>query len=309
MNNYEYTLSSENPERYSYIDAYFPHTPYDKNQLIVTGLTTTANIRILKKSDYITIDGSKIYMNDDYSNLRHDEFAATLNQLLPNGLLITLDNCNRFVFTSPNLFTIGETSYNLRVVLGLHPFDTLELIPAWVNAVYVYVIPTVGFMLSTPILYLVSNVGQQTFRYSRSSRNIQSTAIVMRINNSFSPNFPITALNGEFVTNILGSNISNLWFQLVDANLIELDLLSPLYISISIRPIISEHQPNVILPDVINPTVLVGGVPRYVLESLLTTNSVELLGNPEYISSLNPEHFKEFVVEQPKETEEQKQNP
>ena len=59
----------------------------------------------------------------------------------------------------------------------------------------------------------------------------------MRINNSFSANYPIVSGNSDFQTVIKSNDLTNLYFILVDANLKELTLLSPLYITIHVQPI------------------------------------------------------------------------
>ena len=53
----------------------------------------------------------------------------------------------------------------------------------------------------------------------------------MRINNSFSANFPIISNNVEFTTYVISNSLSDIWFKLVDANFHSIKLLSPIYIS------------------------------------------------------------------------------
>ena len=59
----------------------------------------------------------------------------------------------------------------------------------------------------------------------------------MRINNSFSANYPIVSGNSDFETIIKSNDLSNVSFFLVDANCVELTLLSPLYLTIHVKPI------------------------------------------------------------------------
>ena len=44
-----------------------PKTEYCR--LTITSLTTMANFVVLEKDDYISIDGNKYYINDDYSDV------------------------------------------------------------------------------------------------------------------------------------------------------------------------------------------------------------------------------------------------
>ena len=99
------------------------------------------------------------------------------------------------------------------------------------------VVESVGFKLSTPVLYLLSYVGAKTFKnkLDESDKSYMATLrIAMRIDNSFSANFPIMSGNSDFQTVIKSNDLSNVMFWLVDANLKELTLLSPLYITIHV---------------------------------------------------------------------------
>jgi hypothetical protein len=132
--------------------------------------------------------------------------------------------------------SIDDASYNVRLLMGVHPFDKLELSEEWYEGyVTTLTIPTVGFMLSTPVLYLTCNIGQKTYMNNQRSKYTQNSKIVMRLNNSFSANYPIIAGNAEFSTTVMSNDLTNVEFKLVDANMVEIDLLSPMYISVSIR--------------------------------------------------------------------------
>ena len=88
---------------------------------------------------------------------------------------------------------------------------------------------SVGFFQSTPILYLVSNVGAQC--YQNRNRTYFDQTIVLIIYNSFSANLPIVCNNAEFSTMVSSNSLGNVWFKLVDANFEDIRLLSPLYIA------------------------------------------------------------------------------
>ena len=59
----------------------------------------------------------------------------------------------------------------------------------------------------------------------------------MRINNAFSANFPIVDGNSDFETVIKSNDLSFVEFYLVDANLHEINLLCPLYLTIHVQPL------------------------------------------------------------------------
>ncbi len=59
----------------------------------------------------------------------------------------------------------------------------------------------------------------------------------MRLNNSYSAAYPIFATNGDFIVKVLSTDLSDMRFTLVDANYVEVKLLNPMYITISVEPI------------------------------------------------------------------------
>ena len=96
---------------------------------------------------------------------------------------------------------------------------------------------TVGYFLSTPILYLLTNIGSHVFYNDiKNDKNIQCGMVCMCLNNSWSSSFPIIAQQGEIITKCALNNTSDVYFILVDANMREVKLLNPMYITVSIRP-------------------------------------------------------------------------
>ena len=105
---------------------------------------------------------------------------------------------------------------------------------------------SVGFTMSTPILYLISNVGIQSYK-TVNENDISGAKIVMRINNSYISDTPICVQNGDFRSTILSNDLSMLKFTLVDANVHEIKLLSPIYLTIHVDSVDDEK----ILPDLL----------------------------------------------------------
>jgi len=228
---FEYTLASKDEARYSHIQTYFENTGTDMSMMMVTSLTASCCIKVLKVGDYIKIGGVNYYFQSDYTQLNHDTFIGLLNErVIESGVVFGLDYCNRIVVGGENI-NITDASYNVRLLMGLHPFDEINITTLG------YVIGTVGFMLSTPVLYLTSNIGQKCYKNVQQSSGIQSMKIVMRINNSFSANYPINAGNAEFSVQVSTNDLTSVEFILVDANMVEIELLSPMYLSVSIRKI------------------------------------------------------------------------
>jgi hypothetical protein len=236
---YEYTISSTDEDNYNRIYAYFEPIKSDTAILLVTSLTTNCNIRILKIGDYIVINNIKYEFNEYQTSLNNESFIDLLSVLTTESTVIfSLDTCNRIVIQSNNEFVINDASYNVRLLMGLHPFDNLEIIGVLNDeGKYYHKIKTVGFMLSTPVLYLTCNIGEKCYKnlQQNNQNTVQNMRVVMRINNSFSSNFPINSGNADFSTIVMSNDLSNVEFKLVDANMVEINLLSPMYISVSIK--------------------------------------------------------------------------
>lgn len=132
-----------------------------------------------------------------------------------------------------NITMIIEEDNN---ILCEHKFNVLPKI----STISEYIIKSkcVGFTLSTPILYLISNVGGKTFRNeNRKVIEMQSCNSVMIINNASTPSFPIVAENTTIYTEVDTKDMTKLEFELVDANMRPIKLLNPMYICMMLEPL------------------------------------------------------------------------
>ena len=103
---------------------------------------------------------------------------------------------------------------------------------------------SVGYMLSTPILYLLTNIGNSVFFNEIHDQNkIQCGTVCMCMNNSYTSSMPIVAMQGDIVTKCAINATSDIFFILVDANMRPVKLLNPFYITVSIRP--DEEEPTI----------------------------------------------------------------
>ena len=108
---------------------------------------------------------------------------------------------------------------------------------------------SVGYMLSTPILYLLTNVGNHIFYNEMETEGkIQCGTICMCLNNSFSSSFPIVAQQSDIVTKCPVGATTDFSFVLVDANMKEVKLLNPMYITVMIKP---DEEEQLITPGLI----------------------------------------------------------
>jgi hypothetical protein len=68
----------------------------------------------------------------------------------------------------------------------------------------------------------------------------------MTISNAPSPQFPLISQQTEVQFLVLTSSLSDLYYSLVDVNYIEIHLLNPIYLSISIEALDDEDIINLI---------------------------------------------------------------
>ena len=160
------------------------------------------------------------------------------------GITCGVDNCNRLYFTANEEFWFNDISYNVKLLLGLYSYKDEDIRAEKIRAepagqgVYKLQINSVGMYLSTPVLNLVSNIGDPCYRNnSDDSVNIQACSSVLRINNSFSPNIPIIANSDGSFSIVPSGYVSGAVFILVDANMRQVDLLNPMYISLTLEPV------------------------------------------------------------------------
>ena len=109
--------------------------------------------------------------------------------------------------------------------------------PIAFRTIYEATAPAVGYMLSTPILYLLTSVGAPVFFNEMQTQDkMQCGTISMVLNNSYSSSFPIVAQQNSIVTRTPLNFTSCITFTLVDANRREVKLLNPMYITVSVEP-------------------------------------------------------------------------
>ena len=239
-------FNSVDEDNYSRISVTIPPLSSSRYTAVrCDSFTSNCNIRVLNSRDYLMYTvGNKpvsIYF-EDWSNLNVETFAELLNKKLIDAV-VKIDNCNRYYFESDKKFWLNDMTYNVKLLLGLYSKKDEEIRSEKLKAElendkYRLRIKSVGMFLSTPILNLVSNIGDPALRNSTDDIvNIQSCNTVLRINNSFSPNVPIIS-TGDGTTSIIPSGyVSGAVFVLVDANLHQVDILNPIYITLTLEPL------------------------------------------------------------------------
>lgn len=247
----DYTVSSTDPNNYNKIFCNLTAPPTKYSIMTITCLTTNCNIIVLNKDDYIIINDIKYQFKDNYTNINLEAFIELLkdltqnhfvaegeiNPLSLNGIDFYIDNTSRLYFYSERPFVINDASYNVKLITGIY-HQNLPLTSSFnpeTDKYYVQAISS-GFNLLTPVLYLCSNIAIKSYRNADDS-SLNGSKIVMRVNNSFSTSMPIINNNADFETVLLSNDLSMLEFRLVDANMHDIHLLSPLYLSVQVRSV------------------------------------------------------------------------
>ena len=248
----DYNVCSTDPKHYYRINCNItaPITKYAK--MVVTCLTANCDIVVLEEDDYISItennSTSKYIIKNAYKGLDQDSFATLLStNILKTIQHVYLNESGRLVIAHNHQFTIEDMSYNFKLISGYYN-STFPIKAEYDSDIMLYTCTaeSVGLALSTPILYLTSNIGMQSYRTGRvtDETDLYGAKIVMRLNNAFSSSCPIVVNNADFETTILSNDLSCLEFKLVDGNMHELHMLSPLYLSIHVQSIPDEEIPS-----------------------------------------------------------------
>ena len=221
-----YTITSTDPKHYNVMKSNLQLPFGDYCRLTVTNLTTKATFVVLNENDYITINNVRYYFQDEYSEMTIDAVVSVLNELLIDAkITASNDNVGRLVLSSTTPFVISDMTYNVKMITGFYN-DSLPLS----SNNNIIAASSAGFSLLTPILYLVSNLGAKC--YDNIDELYCDRKVLMRVSNSFSSSYPIVNSNMEFSSVIPVNSLSNIEFRLVDANMHDVKLLTPMYISV-----------------------------------------------------------------------------
>lgn len=241
------TLNSTNPDKFNKIFVGIPAVPSSHYaKLTVVRLNCNCHFLVLEKSDYLELKISgmitKIYF-DDFTIMEPEVFVELLNLKFTEyniqDVTAMLDSCRRVIFNSQSDFEITDASYNMKLISGMFWINSYPISSEFKSLEFSISMKCVGFSLLTPKLYLLSNLGSTCLRQESNSNNIQSCGIAMEIDNSFTPQMPIISGNMEISMTCSSNSISAAEFTLVDSNLHEVKLLTPMYLTIIIEPVSS----------------------------------------------------------------------
>lgn len=240
-----YTVTSTDPHQYNTIRTNLQVPTGSYCRLSVTNLTTKATFIVLGKNDYISINGTSYYFKNEYNELLCDAIVELLTDILNSiSISATADNVGRLILQSSKSFVIDDMSYNTKQITGFYndtfPITAEASLDDDDSTIYTAMSSSVGYPMLSPILYLVSNLGAKC--YDNVDELYCDRKILMRVSNSFSSNYPIVNGNAEFTSVVPINSLSNIEFRLVDANMHDIKLLTPMYLSIQTDTIEDEND-------------------------------------------------------------------
>lgn len=237
-------LSSTDPTQYYRISTTINALPACKySRLTVTALTANCNIQVLASSDYMTLSlggTSHTIQFSDYTSLNMESWIQLLNDAFTaDSISITAsnDNCGRVVLSASEEMSLYTMSYNVKQLMGLYSMsaESFPLVSELSDSTYQINVDSCPYFLSTPVLHLLSNIGECCYMNSTTDVfDIQSASVVMTLPNSFTESMPIICSNGEISTVMPTNSITAATFYLVDANMTPVKLLNPMYILLQI---------------------------------------------------------------------------
>jgi hypothetical protein len=93
----------------------------------------------------------------------------------------------------------------------------------------------------TPVLYLLSNTGENCYRMNMDEETLQTGTICMIINNAFVPGMPAVFQQADITTRVYSSDLTFMRITLCDSNLHLVKLLNPFFVTISINEIVENN--------------------------------------------------------------------
>lgn len=245
----EYTINSTNPDNFNTITVNLPLPAYKFASVMVSSLITNCYIKVCRSDDYINFKVGdteyNITMNSDYTSFSSATIlSSTISTLLANTpISISVSGTNTLTFTCDDEFEISNMSYNMKILTGFYYETTYPIASSAATSGYSIQAKAVGYLLSTPMLYLISNLGDSHFNNtSNSIDRIQASSICMKILNSFTSTMPIISTNTEFSRIVMTTDLTKFELRLVDANMMDVELLNPMYISITITDATNEYN-------------------------------------------------------------------
>ena len=280
----QYNFHSTDPDNFNEVKCpviYTGNSPRVK--WFISDITTNHNIVVLSPDDYIEIDDIKYNLSKYYTAI-YDNFKDDFNKMVDfpiDHIELKKNNRGFFCLEGNYNFVITDMSYNMKQVLGFY-CEKFPLTSKEDKGVWKIEAKGIGFNNFSPVWFLISNLGQpiQINKEDNPWTPI-FPAIVMKIQNSFTAGQPLVYANSEYIATSPPSALSNLRVKLVDANLVPIKLLNPLYVSVQVleisdqekQPLLEAMQMTETNPDV--KKVIKETVIRYIETKSMNTQKVE----------------------------------
>lgn len=239
-----YSLSSTNPEHYETISVNIT-VPWKCEQVkyYVSNINTMSNFLLTTNDDYIIIEINQkeykvLFENcSNYENNLITQLRNIFHKYIDSTFEINLDTTsNHLYFQYSTTFTIKEASHRVRLLLGLY-HSTLPLSDSEEEHILECMSPPITNYANK--LYLISLQGQVIVS---SKNNLEyAPSVACSIDSFIKHSLPLIKdfdLN-PIKTKIQAASLSKLTLTLVDFQFEPVVLLSPLFVTLKIKPCIS----------------------------------------------------------------------
>ena len=264
----EYTFNSTDPDQYNEIICPINYTGASiQIRWYVSFVNGKSNIVLLDEEDYFTLTGDVKYnVQKTYTNL--ENIGSKLSEIFTQAdISVQVDHANRIILYADTSFTIIDMSERLKYATGFHYLNKVNLTShqetitvlndenEYITATkYVVRSKASYFEYLTPIWYIISNLGSpnQVSSLRDKYKNFYP-AVSVKIVNTFADGQALSISNGDYQTVSRASALNNLKAYIVDANLLPIKFLSPVYITVcleevpldeSVAEALQERPPN-----------------------------------------------------------------
>jgi hypothetical protein len=250
-----YTLCSTDPEHYEQILVTIPFSnATNMCEIQILSLCTLFNVELLSGEDYILLESQGRL----YKIFAHNTCRLTLDSLRDyvfswvqeggaEGFEIEINSTNQLEISHSYPFKIHAMTYNFKNALGFYyvggeygaadGFPLESKAPDIPGGSYVITSKAVPFTASSPILYLLSNLGGSCYRMNATQNSVQGGSLGMIIPNSFTSGMPMIAMQADITSHCFASDLSQIRITLVDFNMKPLKLLNPMFCVVSVQEI------------------------------------------------------------------------
>lgn len=233
-----YSITSGDPNNYSKVSTKINPPWYcSKVKYYVKSINTTSNFYITTDEDFIIFDIGEepnIYVFPNKSSYDFDTLAETINEITPE-LNVEFTENKLLKFKNEKIIKIVDASHRVKLLLGL---INMEL-PIEGKEIICKTVPTTTFYNK---LYLNCEFGDGIILSNKNTNNDNGIDYVYPnicyvIDTFMKDGLPIILNKKQMSIKTAYSDLKRLTFQLVDIYMCPVKLLSPLSITIILKPL------------------------------------------------------------------------